>query len=112
MTPEKAIKFFDEEIVRLEGAPIINGCEMTDDWREQLEVCKLAKSALEKQIPKKPILVETKCFDGSTADFVFVCPVCNRKICSEPTDDVMASFLKEDYPHCNCGQALDWSDME
>ena len=53
MTPEKAIKFFDEEIVRLEGAPIINGCEMTDDWRGHLEICKLAKSALEKQIPKK-----------------------------------------------------------
>lgn len=52
MTPEKAIKFLDEEIVRLEGAPIINGCEMTDDWRGHLEICKLAKSALEKQIPK------------------------------------------------------------
>ncbi len=70
------------------------------------------RDCIEKQIPQKPILKETKCFDGSTADFVFVCPVCNRKICSEPTDDVMASFLKEDCPHCNCGQALDWSDTE
>lgn len=102
MTPQEAIDIIDD-------------VSWEDNGRHYGKIVSardLAKSALEKQIPKKPILVETKCFDGSTADFVFVCPVCNRKICSEPTDDVMASFLKEDYPHCNCGQALDWSDTE
>ena len=76
------------------------------------EAVELAKQALEKQIPEKPILKETKCFDGSTADFVFVCPVCNRTLFSDPFDKVLAHHLKEEHPHCNCGQALDWSDAE
>lgn len=76
------------------------------------EALNMAVEALEKQIPKKPILKETKCFDGSTDDFVFVCPVCNRTICIEPEDDVIADYIKEEYPHCHCGQALDWSNTE
>ena len=71
-----------------------------------------AIEALEKQIPKKPIVKDDTAFDGSLIDVVICCPVCNRKICSEPADDVIASFLKEEYPHCHCGQALDWSDTE
>lgn len=102
MTPQEAIK-----AMKFNKENLYNG--ISNQFTSAFDV---AISALEKQIPQKPILKETKCFDGSTADFVFVCPVCNRKICSEPIDDVMASFLKEDYPHCNCGQALDWSDTE
>lgn len=45
---EKAVQFFKDEIRRLELAPKINGCEMTDDWREQMSVCKTALTALEK----------------------------------------------------------------
>lgn len=91
MTPEKAIKFFDEEIIRLERAPIINGCEMTDDWKEQLEIYTLAKSALEKQIPKK--------------DKFGYCSICKRTVnCAcRPSKN---KFCR------NCGQALDWSDAE
>ena len=95
MTPQKAIKFFDEEIARLNHAPELNGCEMTDEWKEQLEICGLAKSALEKQIPKK------------TTDKEYVpngklvyghCPVCN-------------TFMDNFSAYCNkCGQAIDWSD--
>lgn len=99
------------EITPQEALVLLNDMEFADKYQgkeEYTDMLLLCKDALKKQIPKKPILNETKCFDGSTADFVFVCPVCNRKICSEPTDDVEASFLKEDYPHCNCGQALDW----
>lgn len=96
MTPEKAIKFFDEEIVRLEGAPIINGCEMTDDWRGHLEICKLAKSALEKQIPQKPT-IKKSCKVNA---FTLRCPNCE-------------AVLQADSPCCRyCGQALDWSDAE
>lgn len=92
MTPDKAIKFLDEEIVRLEGAPIINGCEMTDDWRGHLEICKLAKEALEKQIPKKPLFME--------GDYDMpLCPNCRLSV-------------DENEHHCICGQALDWSDAE
>lgn len=100
MTPQEALKIMD----KVHDYPCPYGIGGTA-WM-------YIRDCIEKQIPQKPILKETKCFDGSTADFVFVCPVCNRKICSEPTDDVMASFLKEAYPHCNCGQALDWSDAE
>lgn len=66
----------------------------------------------EKQTPKKPIVKDDTAFDGSLIDVVLCCPVCSRKICSEPADYIMASFLKEEYPHCHCGQALDWSETE
>ncbi len=110
MTPEKAIKFLDEEIVRLEGAPIINGCEMTGDWREHLEICKLAKAALEKQIPKKPVIKIHK-YIGSDDDFAnkYHCPVCNALIINEDTNSFYAGRKQK---HCDCGQALDWSDTE
>ena len=102
MTAQKAIDFIENE-VQID----IRFCseEKVDKTKE---VFKLAKVALAKQIPQKPILQETKCFDGSTDDFVFVCPVCNRTICIEPEDDVIAAYVKEEHPHCNCGQALDW----
>lgn len=104
MTPEKAIKFFDEEIERLERVPIINGCEMTDDWKEQLEICKLAKSALEKQILKKPDL-EGDGYDdnGNLIYDTGFCPNCNHEF-----------EVDYDATKCcpECGQALDWSDSE
>lgn len=94
---KKAIKFFEEEITRLENAPKINGCEMTDEWKEQLEICKTAKSAIEKQIPKKPLDIE-KDYDGDYGK----CPNCEK---------MLLDF--EDYKYCkHCGQALDWSDAE
>lgn len=100
MTPEKAIKFFDEEIVRLEGAPIINGCEMTDDWRGHLEICKLAKSAIEKQTPKKP---------KQDIYGYYQCPFCMADDYALMHD----SNIADRYNYChNCGQALDWSGTE
>lgn len=109
MTPQEAINNIDEVL-----SSDVNYDESIDyqltsydiDWLEE------AKEALKKQIPKKPILQEAKAFDGSTADFVFVCPICNRTIFSDPFDKVLAYHLKEEHPHCNCGQALDWSDTE
>ena len=94
-----------EDVKRIRENPTVEDCDIK-------ELHKLIDLAIEKQIPKKPILKETKCFDGSTDDFVFVCPVCNRTICREPEDDVIAEYIKEEHPHCVCGQALDWSDTE
>ena len=92
---KKAIKFFEEEITRLENAPKINGCEMTDEWAEQIEICKTAKSAIEKQIPKEPLDLEED-YDGTYGK----CPDCKR---------MLLDF--ENYKYCkSCGQALDWSD--
>jgi hypothetical protein len=88
---QKAIKFAESEIKSLELAPKINGCEMTELWKEQIEVWKTAISALEKQIPKKPHEYLTNNYS---------CPICSAKL----------------YPHSlycyHCGQALDWSDTE
>ena len=97
ITPEKAIKFFNEEIRRLEIAPKINGCKMTDEWAEQIEICKTAKSAIEKQIPKKVSNI-TQEYNGNYGE----CPNCKRVVCDF-----------EDYQYCrSCGQAIDWSDTE
>ena len=104
---KKAIKFFEEEITRLENAPKINGCEMTDEWAEQIEICKTAKSAIEKQIPKKPTphIVNVERLKIGNARWgkgttVYKCPCCNN-------------FISRLYDYCfKCGQALDWSDTE
>lgn len=35
----KARAFLIEEIQRLQYAPKLNGCPMTEEWEEQLEIC-------------------------------------------------------------------------
>lgn len=97
---KKAIKFFEEEITRLENAPKINGCEMTDKWAEQIEICKTAKSAIEKQIPKKTIKYDLS-YSG------YKCPACDSNLYRLRSHNVYKT------PCCIfCGQALDWSDTE
>lgn len=63
---------------------------------------KIIKEALEKQIPKKPIIWEYRHYFSPTPndDWGYECPCCgNQEI---------------DYPehHCDCGQALDWTEDE
>lgn len=36
---DKARAFLIEEIQRLRYAPKLNGCPMTEEWKEQLEIC-------------------------------------------------------------------------
>ena len=106
----KTIRFFNDEIKSLELAPEINGCEMTKEWKEQIEICKTAKSALEKQIAKKPTYVDMRfrhhgrhIADGSSLAKCYKCPNC--------LSHIFHVFDSEKY--CNqCGQALDWSDTE
>ena len=73
----------------------------------KLNPLKIAVSALEKQIPKKIVKRE---HDFSIQGFLckhslFHCPHCNF---------VFGEVRQNDNaPHCeNCGQALDWSDVE
>ena len=47
---KKAMEFVDAEIRSYELAPVINGCEMTDEWAEMLAIFKTIKSALEKAV--------------------------------------------------------------
>ena len=94
---QKAIKFAESEIKSLELAPKINGCEMTEWWKEQIEVWETAISALEKQIPKKPLL---DCIFPSGVKW-YLCPACNH------------NGIEKVGGYCHaCGQALDWSDTE
>ena len=109
MTVQEAINNIDDVLSSTVNYDESIDYQLTSDDIDWLEK---SKEALEKQIPRKPILKETKCFDGSTADFVFICSVCNQTICIEPEDDVIADYIKEEYSHCHCGQALDWGDIE
>lgn len=66
---------------------------------DELEI---VKEALEKQIPKKPIIWENRHYFSPSPndDWGYECPCCgNQEI---------------DYPehHCTCGQALDWTEVE
>ena len=95
---QKAIKFAENEIKSLELAPEINGCEMTEEWKEQIEVWETSISALEKQIPKKPIRLGENPLK-LICSVSYVCPNCRKHISITP--------------HCStCGQALEWGDIE
>ena len=66
------------------------------------EALNMAINALDKQIPKKPIIWEERYYYSPVPndDWGYECPCCgNREI---------------DYPehHCTCGQALDWEDFD
>ena len=62
----------------------------------QQDVADMAISALEKQIPKKPI---------EKSPWVYHCPSCD----SQDIEDV---FIKKFNFCLDCGQALDWSDND
>ena len=76
-------------------------CYVTDVDAPALE---MAINALEKQIPKKP----TYEGDGYAPDGMFIwgewiCPCCGRRY----------EVDYDDYDYCpDCGQKLDWSDVE
>ena len=65
----------------------------------------MAIQALEKQIPKKPIM---KQYFEDLEDEYLCCPTCGEIL----TDRIPADN-KTFYFHCmNCGQKFDWSDEE
>ena len=95
MTYEEAIKIFRRqlEIANKNVADFEKTFKnQKSNYRYDVELYELAISALEKQIPKKPDL------DGG-----IYCPCCLHE-------------FKENYDttsYCpNCGQAIDWSDVE
>lgn len=94
---QKAIKFAEGEIKSLELAPKINGCGMTEWWKEQIEVWKTAISALEKQIPKK-LRVDDEGW--------LCCPKCDETF-------KLHNQYHEKNRYCgNCGQKICWGDSE
>lgn len=90
MTPREAINFIDSEVQ-------IDVRFCSDEKIEKTkQAFELAKYALDKQIPKKLIVIENeKC-----------CPVCEEGICNLGDDGNYGDYC------LGCGQALDWSDTE
>lgn len=69
------------------------------------EALKKGLEAIEKQIPKKPIMKQ--CFDDLDEQYL-CCPSCG-----EILTDRIPFNNKEFYFHClNCGQKFDWSDND
>ena len=87
MTYKEAIKILQEEHDYCQEAFYV------------IAALQMAIKALEKQIPKKPKLMENPLINSK---YWFYCPNCNA---SRHTDIKVK--------HCSfCGQALDWSDTE
>lgn len=80
MTPQEAIEFLNRTKA---------GCNILRD-KQLLDVCNIAISAIEKQIPKKPL----KEYGGA-----YRCPNCQMKHFNPEWVGTKC---------CDCGQVLDW----
>lgn len=88
MTPQEAIDRIDL-LIGTEKLFIKISTMGEISHSQNIEALEMAKQALEKQIPKKPVD-----YDGKIK--VGFCPDCEAVVTSDFCD--------------NCGQALDWSD--
>lgn len=96
MTLEETVEYFRD---------MSEGCaELRPRFQDDMEMTKLALSALEKQIPKKPIDICTPVVTWG------LCPECKgelNELGSRP------NRVFESNHYCpDCGQALDWGDTE
>ena len=82
---------------------------MQEAPKEILDAHRLAISALEKQIPKKPRHIDKNAtFDGN---WKRVCPACGRVLVERiTTPEESYPRLYNHTPHCICGQAIDWEE--
>ena len=80
-------------------------CYSQGNFGEQKEAFQMAINALEKQIPKKPIMKQY--FDDMEEEYL-CCPTCGEILTDRiPLDN------KDFYFHClNCGQKLNWESDE
>lgn len=76
-----------------------------------VEAINMAISALEKQIPKKPIRInKNKEFDGNWKK---ICPSCGSMLTERITTPERSFPRHYNYTqHCWCGQAIDWTEGE
>lgn len=99
MTAKKAIEF-----LRMHFEYLKERWKPYPDYNV-LEAIRFAISAIEKQIPKKPIMKQY--FEDLEEEYL-CCPTCGEIL----TDRIPADN-KTFYFHCmNCGQKFDWSDEE
>lgn len=88
MTPKEAIEILQEEHDYAQHLSYVNAA------------LKQAIESLEKQIPKKPFVIEKQYFG---------CPYCEHDLGVDCDDIYVYEILKPNYCEC-CGQHLDWSD--
>lgn len=98
---------FQKSLDRIKKNVPLHEDKWTDEDKEHIITI---MEALEKQIPKKPV-IKTHKYIGSDDDFVnkYHCPVCKALIINEDTNGFYAGRKQK---HCHCGQALEWSDTE
>lgn len=72
-------------------------------WSKDVEALNGAIEAVEKHIPKKPVLRKQM---GLFPIYLFHCPVCDDELISEWNKNIANSYCH------HCGQLLDWSDEE
>ena len=94
MTESEAIKILQRDLeIQVKNKALTDG----------IEAVKFAIQALEKQIPKKPIMKQY--FENLEEEYL-CCPTCG-----EILTDRIPSDNKTFYFHCmNCGQKFDFSD--
>ena len=87
---------YEEAIRRIETHNKIHFAKEFPRAIKITEALDMAIEALEKQIPKKPVW---ECLGDSlsNADIITMCPCCYKSI-------------EEGEHHCECGQAIDWSE--
>lgn len=84
-------------------------CYVQGTTKEQLEALNKAISALEKQIPKKPVMTKTSFYQTL---WWLDCPSCGNYVgmwnSKLGRDDMYNNSNKKICPYC--GQAIDWED--
>ena len=94
----KELKYYCNELGKVIPCDTSWGCSFEN-------VYGMAIQALEKQIPKKPIM---KQYFKDMEEEYFCCPTCGEILTDRIPGDNKAFYF-----HCmNCGQKLDWSDEE
>ena len=100
MTPQEAVKYWKSFLKETHDIKTRNQFDedLVQEKTNQKAATKLAISALEKQIPKKPLDFKSQEFRSSTTYRCRQCPNCGKK------------FAVGVSRYCyHCGQALDWS---
>lgn len=106
MTYEEAIKIMENEkqcVIRAENCNRnCAECDLLMPAKEIIEAYKITKTAIEKQIPKKP-----KNFLRNMHTQEYLCPLCKTRIISKINGEFIAGSKDKYCSHC--GQAIDWN---
>lgn len=83
MTREEAIRWMEDEKSSLEYAPTLNGCQMTKEWQDAIDVYSMAISALRQQEDVKD------CHQMTNADLI-----------RSMSDEELVKIPYSGAPHC------------